>query len=104
MDSTFLTEFDCVSIGDYAVLNGWCGPQTHLFEDRIMKVGNVSIGRGVTVGARSIILYDARVGDGATLGPLTLILKGEDIPPGTRWTGSPAVPWVGGGCPSTGVP
>ena len=96
MDSTFLTEFDCVSIGDYAVLNGWCGPQTHLFEDRIMKVGNVSIGRGVTVGARSIILYDARVGEGATLGPLTLILKGEDIPPGTRWTGSPAVPWVGG--------
>ena len=95
MDTTFITEFDCVRIGDYAALNGWCGPQTHLFEDRIMKVGQVDIGRGVTVGARSIILYSARVGDGASLGPLTLVLKGEDIPPGTRWTGSPAVPWVG---------
>ena len=95
MDTTFITEFDCVSIGDYAALNGWCGPQTHLFEDRIMKVGEVSIGRGVTIGARTIVLYHARVGDGASLGPLTLILKGEDIPAGTRWTGSPAVPWVG---------
>lgn len=93
MDTTFVTEFDCVSIGDYSALNGWCGPQTHLFEDRIMKIGAVHIGRGVTVGPRSIILYSARVGDGASLGPLTLVLKGEDIPPGTRWTGSPAEPW-----------
>ncbi len=94
MDTTFVTEFDCVSIGDYAALNGWCGPQTHLFEDRIMKIGMVSIGRGVTIGPRGIVLYSARVGDGASLGPLTLVLKGEDIPPGTRWIGSPAVPWV----------
>ncbi len=94
MDTTFLTEFDCVSIGDYAALNGWSGPQTHLFEDRIMKIGEVSIGRGVTVGPRTIILYGAHIGDGATLGPLTLILKGENIPGGTRWTGSPAEPWA----------
>lgn len=93
MDTTQLTEFDCVSIGDYATLNSWCGPQTHLFEDRIMKIGNVSIGRGVTIGARSTILYGAHIGDGATLGPLTLILKGENIPQGTRWIGSPAEPW-----------
>jgi non-ribosomal peptide synthetase-like protein len=93
MDTTELTEFDCVSIGDYASLNGLCGPQTHLFEDRIMKVGEVSIGRGVTVGARSIILYNAKIGDGVSLGPLTLVLKGEDIPMGTRWIGSPAQPW-----------
>ena len=94
MDTTFLTEFDCVSIGDYAALNGWSGPQTHLFEDRIMKIGEVSIGRGVTIGPRAIILYGAHIGDGATLGPLTLILKGENIPGGTRWTGSPAEPWA----------
>ncbi|MCX7192179.1 MAG: amino acid adenylation domain-containing protein [Proteobacteria bacterium] len=94
MDTTQLTEFDCVSIGDYAALNSWCGPQTHLFEDRIMKIGAVNIGRGVTIGARSTILYGAHIGDGATLGPLTLILKGENIPQGTRWIGSPAEPWA----------
>jgi non-ribosomal peptide synthetase-like protein len=94
MDTTAMTEFDCVSIGDYSALNSLCGPQTHLFEDRIMKIGAVSIGRGVTVGARTVILYGSHIGDGATLGPLTLILKGESIPQGTKWTGSPAEPWV----------
>lgn len=93
MDTTDVTEFDCVSIGDFSALNGWCGPQTHLFEDRIMKVGEVSIGRGVTVGPRTIILYGSKVGDGASLGPMTLVMKGEDIPAATRWIGSPAQPW-----------
>ena len=93
MDTTQLTEFDCVSIGDYSVLNSWCGPQTHLFEDRIMKIGKVEIGSGVTIGARTTILYGAHIGDGASLGALTLILKGENIPQGARWTGSPAEPW-----------
>ncbi|MDW5416711.1 hypothetical protein R6242_09020 [Iodobacter sp. CM08] len=27
------------------------------------------------------------------LGPLTLVVKGETIPEGQSWTGSPAVPW-----------
>ncbi|MEI7456716.1 MAG: Pls/PosA family non-ribosomal peptide synthetase [Nitrosomonadales bacterium] len=94
MDTTAFTEFDCVNIGDYATLNALCGPQTHLFEDRIMKIGQVSIGRGVTIGPRTIILYDTLIGDGASLGPLSLVLKGENIPAGTRWIGSPAEPWA----------
>jgi hypothetical protein len=39
MDTTDLTEFDCVRIGDEAELNPCCGPQTHLFEDRVTKIG-----------------------------------------------------------------
>ncbi|MEN9657507.1 MAG: hypothetical protein RL571_972 [Pseudomonadota bacterium] len=93
MDTTDITEFDCVSIGDDTVMHAWSGPQTHLFEDRIMKIGHVEIGSGVSVGPRSTILYDAIVGNGARLGPLTLVVKGETIPEGQSWTGSPAVPW-----------
>ena len=96
MNTTDLTEFDCVHIGDEAELNAWCGPQTHLFEDRVMKIGRVDIGPRVTVGARSTILYDAAVGEGACLGPLTLVAKGETLPAGTRWEGSPASPVCGG--------
>ena len=47
MNTTDLTEFDCVRIGDGAELNAWCGPQTHLFEDRVMKIGRVEIGARV---------------------------------------------------------
>jgi non-ribosomal peptide synthetase-like protein len=93
MDTTDITEFDCVTIGHDTVIHALSGPQTHLFEDRIMKIGRVHIGAGVNVGPRCTILYDAIVGDGARLGPLTLVVKGETIPPGQAWTGSPAVPW-----------
>jgi non-ribosomal peptide synthetase-like protein len=90
LNTTDMTEFDCVEIGDEAELNAWCGPQTHLFEDRVMKIGRVEIGAQTTVGVRSTILYDASVGQGSSLGPLTLVAKGERLPPGTRWEGSPA--------------
>ncbi|MET4578185.1 Pls/PosA family non-ribosomal peptide synthetase [Ottowia thiooxydans] len=93
MDTTDITEFDCVSIGDHSELNALCCPQTHLFEDRVMKVDDVVIGSRVTLGPRCTVLYGARVGDGAQLGPLTLVMKGESIPAGTRWHGSPAAPW-----------
>jgi non-ribosomal peptide synthetase-like protein len=92
LDTTDLTEFDCVRIGDEAELNAWCGPQTHLFEDRVMKIGTVEIGAQVTVGTCSTILYDTQIGDRVRLGPLTLVAKGERLPAGTCWEGSPAVP------------
>jgi non-ribosomal peptide synthetase-like protein len=92
MNTTDLTEFDCVRIGEGAELNTWSGPQTHLFEDRVMKIGLVDIGPRVTVGPRGAILYDAHVGENARLGPLTLVAKGEHLPAGTQWEGSPAKP------------
>ena len=93
MDTTDVTEFDCVHIGDGSELNAWSGPQTHLFEDRIMKIGQVHIGSRVTVGIRSTILYDTHIGDGALIGPLTLVMKGEVLPPESAWIGSPAQSW-----------
>jgi non-ribosomal peptide synthetase-like protein len=92
LNTTDVTEFDCVRIGEGAELNAWCGPQTHLFEDRVMKIGLVEIGARVTVGVRSTILYDAQVGDDTRLGPLTLVAKGERLPAASRWEGSPAKP------------
>ena len=92
VDMTDITEFDCVSVGDYAALNTLSALQTHLYEDRVMKVGNVFVGNGVTVGAGSTVLYDTLVSDYARLGPLTLVMKGEQIPSNTAWEGAPAEP------------
>ncbi len=90
LNSADLTEFDCVTIGDHAVVNMQSSPQTHLYEDRVMKVGRIEIGKGVTVGTAAIILYDSVIGDYARLGPLTVVMKGEYIPPHTVWSGAPA--------------
>ncbi|WP_211474242.1 Pls/PosA family non-ribosomal peptide synthetase [Collimonas humicola] len=92
MNTTDITEFDCVSIGDYSELNAQACPQTHLFEDRVMKIDQVNIGSRVYMGPRSFVLYGATVGDNAKLGALTLVMKGEAIPPGSNWRGCPAAP------------
>jgi non-ribosomal peptide synthetase-like protein len=92
LDTTDITEFDCVTIGDYSELNAFACPQTHLFEDRVMKIDHVDIGSKVYMGPRSAVLYSARVGDNARLDALTLVMKGEHIPAGSSWAGCPAAP------------
>jgi len=56
-----------------------------------MKVGRVVLGTGVTVGSGSTVLYDTHCGDFSRVGPLTIIMKGEEIPASSEWSGAPAV-------------
>lgn len=92
LDTTDVTEFDCVHIGDYSELNALACPQTHLFEDRVMKIDRVTIGKRVYIGPRTTVLYGAVVGDNVRLGALSLVMKGESLPPGSHWHGCPAAP------------
>lgn len=89
MNTTDITEYDMVSIGNDTAMNLDCGPQTHLFEDRVMKVGKVNIGERNSIGAATIILYNAELGNDVKMEPLSLVMKGENIPEGTSWGGSP---------------
>jgi non-ribosomal peptide synthetase-like protein len=88
--TTYLTEFDLVVIGDDASVGVEVSLQTHLFEDRVMKMSVVTVGAGATVGTRAIVLYDAVVGDDVALSSLSLLMKGEHLTPGTCWRGLPA--------------
>ncbi|MES2427142.1 MAG: Pls/PosA family non-ribosomal peptide synthetase [Bacteroidota bacterium] len=92
MNTTDITEFDMVTIHDDAALNQDCGPQTHLFEDRVMKIGAVKIGARSSIGAGTIILYDSELGDDTRVEALSLVMKGERLSPGTDWIGSPVKP------------
>ncbi|MGY0004237.1 Pls/PosA family non-ribosomal peptide synthetase [Micromonospora sp. I033] len=88
--TTYLTEFDLVKIGDDATVGTEVSLQTHLFEDRVMKMSVVTVGAGATIGTRAIVLYDAVVGDDVSLESLSLLMKGEHLTRGTRWRGIPA--------------
>jgi non-ribosomal peptide synthetase-like protein len=90
METTALTEFDLIEVGDDVALNQDCTLQTHLFEDRIMKMSHIRIGDNCTVGARAIVLYDSAMESGSRLGDLSLLMKGESLPAQTHWEGSPA--------------
>lgn len=88
--TTYLTEFDLVEVGDDAAIGLQVSLQTHLFEDRVMKMSTVTVGPGASIGPRTIVLYDAVVGADVRLGALSLVMKGERLTPGTSWHGLPA--------------
>ncbi|MGD3106811.1 Pls/PosA family non-ribosomal peptide synthetase [Streptomyces sp. YGL11-2] len=88
--TTFLTEFDLVDVGDDAAIGAGVSLQTHLFEDRVMKMSRVTVRAGASVGTRAIVLYDGVVGEGVWLDALSLVMKGEYLTPGTAWRGIPA--------------
>jgi non-ribosomal peptide synthetase-like protein len=89
LETTLFGEFDLVDIGDYASLNFGVVVQNHLFEDRIMKSSFLKIGDNCNVGNMSSILYDSEMCAGSSVGSLSLLMKGETLPPHTRWIGLP---------------
>jgi len=90
IETTFLTEFDLVEIGDDCSIGLASSLQTHLFEDRVMKMSRLRIGKRCGIGPRSVILYDAILEDDVELDALSLVMKGETLRRGTCWHGSPS--------------
>ncbi len=89
--TSLFSEFDLVQIGEHVALNAGVVIQNHLFEDRIMKSSYLTLENGCSVGNMSAVLYDTRMEQGARLGPLSLLMKGEVMPARSRWHGIPTV-------------
>jgi non-ribosomal peptide synthetase-like protein len=90
METNEITEFDLVQISTGSCLNFGCTIQTHLFEDRVMKMSKIDIGKRCTIGAMSVVLYDSKMGNHSILDGLSLLMKGETLPARTKWQGSPS--------------
>jgi len=88
--TTGLIEFDLVRIGDHCCINQDSVLQTHLFEDRVLKASNLTVGDWCDIGAYSVVLYDSQMEDRSHLDSLSLLMKGETLPADTAWTGIPA--------------
>ncbi|WP_330220190.1 Pls/PosA family non-ribosomal peptide synthetase, partial [Rathayibacter tanaceti] len=92
-ESYWLPEADLIALGDGATVNRGCVVQTHLFHDRIMSMDLVSLDPGATLGPHSVILPAARIAAHGTVGPASLVMRGELVPAGSRWSGNPIGPW-----------
>ena len=90
VDTTYLTEFDLVTIGDDVTVGAHASLQTHLFEDRVMKMDRVTLLDRASIGDKSVVLYGSVVEEDATLAALSLAMKGEVVPAATTWCGIPA--------------
>lgn len=92
-ETYWLPEADLVTLGNGSTVSRGCVVQTHLFHDRIMRMDSVVLEPGATLGPHSVALPAARLGCGATVGPASLVVRGDEVPQSTRWQGNPISPW-----------
>ncbi len=92
-ETYWLPEADLVMLDKGATVNRGCVVQTHLFHDRIMRMDTVVLEEGSTLGTHCVALPAARIGAGATVGPASLVMRGDEVPSSTRWQGNPIAPW-----------
>ncbi|GAA3969000.1 Pls/PosA family non-ribosomal peptide synthetase [Gordonia caeni] len=92
-ESYWLPEADLVDLGDGANVQRGCVVQTHLFHDRVMAIDSVRLEAGATLGPHCVALPAAQLGTAATVGPGSLVMRGDHVPDHTRWQGNPIAPW-----------
>ena len=92
-ETYWLPEPDLVELRDGATVGRGCVVQTHLFHDRVLSMDTVTLEEGATLGPNSVILPAAAIGRHATVGPVSLVMRGESVPERTRWIGNPIGVW-----------
>jgi non-ribosomal peptide synthetase-like protein len=102
-DSHYAGEFDLIRVDAGATVNRNSVLQSHLFHERLMRMDKLHLRAGATLGPHSIALPDTVIGAGTTIGPCSLVMRGERIPDGTRWLGNPVGPWLEDGENDTGT-
>ncbi|MEZ0076105.1 Pls/PosA family non-ribosomal peptide synthetase [Planotetraspora sp. GP83] len=90
----WLPEADLIELGDGVSVNRGCVLQTHLFHDRVMSIDTVVLREGATLGPHGVVLPAAEVGANTTIGPASLVMRGESVPARTRWLGNPIAAWA----------
>ena len=93
-ETYWLPEPDLVHLRDGVTVNKGCVVQTHLFHDRVLSMDRVVLRAGSTLGPNSVILPASSLGRHATVGPVSLVMRGESVPDKTRWIGNPIGPWL----------
>ncbi|WP_080796741.1 Pls/PosA family non-ribosomal peptide synthetase [Corynebacterium pacaense] len=94
IESYWFPETDLCRVGAGATVGAGTVVQTHLFQDRVMSLDTVTIAAGATLGDHSVALPAALIDASATIGPGSLVMRGDRVPAHTRWQGNPIEPWL----------
>ncbi len=82
-----LVDPDMIRIDDEATVA--CLFQAHSFEDRVLKIDRVTIGRRSALDTDCLLLYGADIGDAARVRPHSVVMKGEHLQTGRTYSGVP---------------
>jgi non-ribosomal peptide synthetase-like protein len=90
--TAYMKEFGLVEIRDESAINPQASLQTHLFEDKVMKMPYIRIDRSCSIGEHGAVLYYSEMKEGACMGILALLMKGKTLGKDSDLDGSPAQP------------
>ncbi|WP_153815013.1 Pls/PosA family non-ribosomal peptide synthetase [Streptomyces sp. SUK 48] len=90
-DGCYITDRTLAVIGDGCTLNAGSKIQCHSQEDGTFKSDYIRLGAGTTLGVSAHVHYGVTMGEGSVLVSDSFLMKGEEVPPGARWGGNPAV-------------
>lgn len=93
IDSYWFPETDLIRVGEAATVGPGTVVQTHLFQDRVMSLDTVTIQDGSTLAAHSVALPASLIGTASTVGPGSLVMRGDRVPTNAVWQGNPIEPW-----------
>jgi non-ribosomal peptide synthetase-like protein len=88
-ETTAVTEHDMITLDDGAAVNRGGCLMTHLFHDRLLRIGPTHLEKGATLGPTAVVLPDTHVGAATCVEGHSVVLRGEELPPATRWHGTP---------------
>lgn len=83
---------DLISVGNNTILRKESMILGYRAEAGYIHTGPVNIGRDAFVGVGCTLDIDTSMGNGAQLGHASTLQRGQSIPDGAHWHGSPAVP------------
>jgi non-ribosomal peptide synthetase-like protein len=82
---------DLLTIGAGTVIRREASFRCYRAQAGRIEIGPVTLGRNVYVGEMSVLDIDTSMGDGAQLGHSSALHRGQAVPAGERWHGSPAL-------------
>ena len=84
-----LADLSLLEIGDNVLIGGGVALICHASERGFLRLAPTQIGHNVSIGIGSVILPGCRIGDGASIAPMSFVPKGTEIPPKGVWGGNP---------------
>lgn len=92
IESYWFPEADLCFVGRGATVGRGCVVQTHLFQDRVMSLDAVTLADGATLGPQSVALPASELRIDTSVGPASLVMRGDKVPARSRWQGNPIEP------------
>jgi len=81
---------DMLTVADGATIDPMF--QAHTFEDRVLKIGPVHIGKNATVGRATVVFYGTNIEPRCRVAPHSVVMKNETLSAGRDYAGVPTKP------------